>query len=85
MLNAAVSAAQDIATSADREAARACEAERALAELKSKTSDLVVKESEIRALVEKHIERMSKREREEASAILNRQALAGAVPSPNRR
>lgn len=85
MLNAAVNAAQDIATSADREAARAVAAEQALADLQFRTSNLVAKESEIRVLVEKHIERMNKRERESASAILNRQALAGAVPSPNRR
>lgn len=59
MLNAAVSAAQDIAISADREAARAVAAEQALTDLQSRTSDLGAEESEIRTLIEKHIERMN--------------------------
>lgn len=56
-----------------------------IAELEQRSKHLDAKESELRQLVAKVEARGRRREAEEANAILNRRALAGAVPGRNHR
>lgn len=63
---------------------RAHAAEARLAALTDAETAIKVKEQELRELVASVQDRMRRREREEANAILNRQAVAGLMPALRR-
>lgn len=77
---ASVAAERD-AGFAERDRARADEAESAITELRTWTADVEERE---RAIVDRDKDRMRRRELTEANAILNRAAVRGLVPGVRR-